>query len=99
MPVSSPRPDPVGFGIDAVCVLVVPAHVRLSGRLSLAAMSGVLVLAREHPSKTTIPPMTRTCSATTMSTTLETFIGSFRYVVLVASLLFGKPGSRSITAN
>src|SRR5258707_205819 len=81
---------PVGFGIDAVWPLVAPGIMLSDG--SLTAMSGVLVLDREHPSKTTIPPMTRTCRATTMSTTFETFMGSFRCVVLVASLLLGKLG-------
>ena len=56
------EPGPCGFGADVVCVLNVPDAISpgCPGRLSLAAMSGALLLTREQPSKTTMPPMTRT---------------------------------------
>jgi hypothetical protein len=67
--------------MDATPLLDVPEFMSggWPGRLSLPAMSGVLDFTREHPSKTMMPPITSTCKATTINTTFETFMGSFRY--------------------
>ena len=50
----------------------VAAGVSSPGKVSLAVETGAF--AREQPSKTKMPPMTSTCSATTINTTLDTFI-------------------------
>ena len=42
--------------------------------VSFSAISGADVLAREQPSKMKMPPITSTWSATTISTTFDTFI-------------------------